>query len=152
MPTLIYKAERQKVRYFVEFPTKFKCLQLMVHPLLTSNKENLKNFHKDLEKEIFIPFRNSETNNEEGLRYLVESFEPIYYVIKSHDDLVEKWNKTQRNPKQREYTDSEENEIYRTEFYVREDGKIKIFKRHQHNVGPPQHDNDTNHPDINNNN
>ena len=98
----------------------------MVHPLLTSNKENLKNFHKDLEKEIFIPFRNSETNNEEGLRYLVESFEQFYYVIKSHDNLVEKWNKTQRNPKQREYTDCEENEIYRTEFYVREDGKIKM--------------------------
>ena len=152
MPTIIHKKERQKVRYFVEFPKRFKCLQLMVHPLLTSNKENLKNFHKDLEKEIFIPFRNSETNNEEGLRYLVESFEPIYYVIKSHDDIVEKWNKTQRNPKQREYTNSEENEIYRTEFYVREDGKIKIFERHQHNVGPPQYDGDINHPDINNNN
>ena len=91
----------------------------MVHPFLTSNEENLKNFHKDLEQEIFIPFRNSETNDEEGLRYLVESFYEVYYVIKKHDELVEKWNKTQKNPKQREYTNSEENEKYRTEFCVK---------------------------------
>lgn len=150
MPTIIHKAERQRIRYLVEFPTKFKCLQLMVHPFLTSNEENLKNFHKDLEQEIFIPFRNSETNDEEGLCYLVESFYEVYYVIKKHDELVEKWNKTQKNPKQREYTNSEKNEIYGTKFCVRENGKIEIFER-QHYVGSTQFNNNINHPDINNN-
>ena len=122
----------------------------MVHPLLTSNIENLEKFHRDLETEIFIPFRNSSVNDEEGLWYLVESFYEIYYVIVKHDDLVDKWNETQKNPKQREYNNSEENEIYRTEFCIRENGKIEVFNR-QHHAGSIQPNDNFSHPDINNN-